>query len=155
MGSTALIYKEKFQINLKESFTHLKRLNNALDEFEKKYSFPLDSLQFNMIIKNNQDLAFADQIIYRFSKLQDIMGAKLFKSYFISQGESVDKPFLDILNQLEKLNILEVDNWFELRDIRNSIAHNYEEDENIAIDILNTIFNIKSDLEAILNHLKG
>ena len=83
MGSTALIYKEKFQINLKESFTHLKRLNNALDEFEKKYSFPLGSLQFTMIIKNNQDLAFADQIIYRFSKLQDIMGAKLFKSYFI------------------------------------------------------------------------
>ena len=60
-----------------------------------------------------------------------------------------------LINQLEKLNILEVDNWFELRDIRNSIAHNYEEDENIAIDILNTIFNIKSDLEAILNHLKG
>lgn len=153
MGGTALIHKNKFQINLKESFTHLKRLNNALGEFEKKYKFPLDSLQFNEIVKNNQDLAFADQIIYRFSKLQDIMGAKLFKSYLISQGESVDKPFLDILNQLEKLNILEVDAWFELRDIRNSISHHYEEDENIAIAILNTIRDIKDDLESILNHL--
>ncbi len=155
MGHTALIYQEKFQSNLDESFTHLKRLNNAFNEFEKNYQFPLDSQQFNKIIKSNQDLAFADQIIYRFSKLQDIMGAKLFKSYLLSQGENVDKPFLDILNQLEKLDILQVDAWFELRDIRNNISHNYEENENISIDILNTIFKRKDDLEAILNHFKG
>jgi len=66
-------------------------------------------------------------------------------------------PSLDVTtnNQLEKLNILKVDEWFELRDIRNNISHNYEEDENIAMDILNTIFDIKGDLEAILNHFKG
>jgi len=153
MGNTTLIYKKKFQAHLTESFTHLKRLNNAFQELEKKYSFPLENLQFKKIINNNQDLAFADQIIYRFSKLQDIMGAKLFKSYLTAQGESIDKPFLDILNRLEKLNILEVDEWFELRDIRNDISHNYEEDENIAIDLVNTIYNNKVELELILNTL--
>ena len=155
MGNTTLIYQKKFQAHLTESFTHLKRLNNAFQELKKKNSFPLDNVQFNKIINNNQDLAFADQIIYRFSKLQDIMGAKLFKSYLTAQGESVDRPFLDILNRLEKLNILEVDDWFKLRDIRNDISHNYEEDESIAIDLVNTIYKTKDDLEAILNSLNG
>ena len=155
MGGSALIYKNKFHANLTESFTHLKRLTTAFHELEKKYNFPLESLQFKKIINNNQDLAFVDQIIYRFSKLQDIMGAKLFKSYLIAQGESIDKPFLDILNRLEKLKILEVDDWFELRDIRNDISHNYEEDENIAIDLVNIIYKTKDDLGAILNTLNG
>ncbi len=41
--------------------------------------------------------AFCDQVVYRFSKLQDIMGAKLFKSFLLFQGENINKPFLDIL----------------------------------------------------------
>jgi len=67
---------------------------------------------------DNVALAFADQIIYRFSKAQDSMGAKLFKAFMFFQDENVDKPFMDILNSLEKLEILEVDEWFELREIR-------------------------------------
>lgn len=155
MGNSALIYQEKFQAHLAESFIHFKRLNNAIDALEKKYKFPLGLLEFGKIVDDIQDLAFVDQIIYRFSKLQDIMGAKLFKSYLIAQGENVDKPFLDILNQLEKLNILEVDEWFELRDIRNSIAHHYEEDVNVAVDLINLIYKTKKELGEILMTFQG
>ena len=154
MGSSTLIHQEKFQSNLKESFIHLDRLNTAFKELEKQYHFPLGLSQFCTIRSHNQDLAFVDQIIYRYSKLQDIMGAKLFKSYLMSQGESIDKPFIDILNQLERLNILEVDEWFELRDIRNNIAHHYEEDKELAIDLINTIYCTKEDLLLILNSIK-
>ena len=45
----------------------------------------------------------AKKIIYRFSKLQDCMGTKLFKSVLMYQGENVNKPFLDILNTIYKL----------------------------------------------------
>jgi len=155
MGNLTLIYKNRLDINLTESFIHLKRLNNAFEALEKEYEFPIDSFQFNKIINKNQSLAFVDQIIYRFSKLQDMMGAKLFKAYLTAQGENVDKPFIDILNQLEKLNILDVDKWFELRDLRNSISHHYEEDENLAIDLINTICKAKHELEGILNTIKG
>ncbi len=96
-------------------------------------------------------LAFADQIIYRFSKAQDSMGAKLFKAFMLYQGENVDKPFLNILNSLEKLEILDVDEWFELREIRNEIAHNYEENEATGRAIINSIYNSKNELQSILN----
>ena len=39
-----------------------------------------------------------EDLIYRFSKLQDCMGAKLFKSVLLYEGENVNKPFLDLLN---------------------------------------------------------
>lgn len=105
---------------------------------------------FENLFKSKIHLAFADQIIYRFSKAQDSMGAKLFKAYMLAQGSNVDRPFMDILNTLEKLNILEVDEWFELREIRNEIAHDYEDNKTLAVDILNSIFKHKGELEKIL-----
>ncbi|NOQ94230.1 MAG: hypothetical protein GQ547_06305 [Methylophaga sp.] len=155
MGSSALIYQEKFKAHLSESLMHIKRLNNAIAALEKKYTFPLVLSEFKEIVNCDQDLAFVDQVIYRFSKLQDSMGAKLFKSYLLAQGENVDKPFLDILNQLEKLHILDVDEWFEFRDIRNSISHHYEDDVNVAIDLVNMIYKSRNDLERILKALQG
>ncbi len=155
MGNKTLVYKVKVEKNLSESYIHLKRLNNALDELDKLYSFPLDNDAYNNILDNRQLLAFCDQAIYRFSKLQDSIGAKLFKALLLYMGENIDKPFLDILNQLEKIDIVDVEEWFELRDLRNEIAHDYENDGNIAIDIINNIFKQKNELENILNKIKS
>lgn len=151
MGNKALIYKIKVVENLKQSYTHLKRLNDAFTELNSRYKFPIDKKSYENMINNIQDLAFSDQIIYRFSKLQDTIGAKLFKGLLLYQGENIDKPFLDILNQLEKIDIVNVDEWFELRDLRNEIAHDYENNDCVAIDILNNIFELKNELEKILN----
>ena len=64
---------------------------------------------FHELLRNDGHLAFADQMIFRFSKAQDCIGAKLFKSFLLAQGENIDRPFLDILNSLEKINMLSVD----------------------------------------------
>ncbi len=151
MGNKTLIYKQKVEDNLKESYKHLKRLNIAFKELENSYKFTIDKDSFESILESNQDLAYSDQIIYRFSKLQDTMGAKLFKSVLLYQGENVNKPFLDILNQLERIDIVNVDDWFEIRDLRNEIAHDYNDSDNVAINILNMIYRLKDELENILN----
>ena len=151
MGNKAVIYKQKVQDNLKESYIHLKRLESAYHEIEKSYQFPISKDNFKAIVNDITLMAFSDQVIYRFSKLQDTMGAKLFKSILLSQGENVDKPFLDILNQLEKIDIIKVDEWFEIRDLRNEIAHNYDDNEELALNILNTIYKLKSDLKKTLD----
>ena len=153
MGNSPLIYKQKVTDNLKESDKHLKRLNDAFEELNKDIAFPIEAKNYQSILNNKQNLAYSDQIIYRFSKLQDCMGAKLFKSILLYQGENIDKPFLDILNQLEKMDIIDVDEWFEIRDLRNEIAHDYEDNDTLTINILNTIFSLKKELQITLNKI--
>ncbi len=155
MGNKTLIYKQKVLDNLNESNKHLKRIDDAFSQLKQNYTFPITQDNFTNILNSTQSLAYSDQIIYRFSKLQDCMGAKLFKSILLYQGENVNKPFLDILNQLEVMDIIDVDEWFEIRDLRNEIAHDYESNDNIAISILNSIYNIKEELRKILNAIGG
>ena len=148
-------YKEKLLANLHESLKHLERVENAFSELFKEFSFSIDKKSFQNILESNQYLAYSDQIIYRFSKLQDSMGAKLFKSLLLYQGENVNRPFLDILNQLEKIEILDVDEWFEIRDLRNEIAHDYDSNDEVAIEILNSILKLKDDLREVLVRVGG
>ena len=151
MGNKTLVYKQKVIDNLTESYKHLLRLENAFEALKKNYVFPISMEKFKVILENIEHLAYSDQIIYRFSKLQDCMGAKLFKSVLLYQGENVNKPFLDILNQLEVIDIINVDEWFEIRDLRNEIAHDYEDNDEMAINILNTIYKLKTDLKETLD----
>ncbi len=153
MGNKTLVYKQKVKDNLSESYKHLKRLNDAFSQLELSYKIPLDVSSYAKILSSMESLAYSDQIIYRFSKLQDCMGAKLFKAILLSQGENINKPFLDILNLLEKMDIIDVDEWFEIRDLRNEIAHDYEDNENISINILNTIYKIKDELKIVLDNI--
>jgi uncharacterized protein with HEPN domain len=153
MGSKTLVYKQKVIDNLNESQKHLSRLENAFKALEKHYNFPIHMDDFKKIVDSVEHLAYSDQSIYRFSKLQDCMGAKLFKSVLLYEGENTNKPFLDILNQLETIDIINVDEWFEIRDLRNEIAHNYEDNDEKAINILNTIYKIRNDLKETLDSI--
>jgi hypothetical protein len=87
--------------------------------------------------------------IYRFSKLQDSVGHKLFKAVLSYKKEEVsNKSFIDIINRLEQLEYLQdVDAWFVLIDIRNQLAHDYEGDVNELVEIINIIFSKKELLE--------
>ena len=153
MGNQTLIYKEKFQKALKEVKIHVKRMENAFNELDKSFNFPIGMEDFQSLLESSMNLAYADQIIYRFSKAQDSIGAKLFKTFLMYQGENIDKPFLDILNSLEKTKIVNVDEWFELREIRNEIAHDYEDNENRGKDIINSIYSHKDELSKILESI--
>ncbi len=154
MGYKTLVYKAKVEENLRQASLHLRRLNDAVKQLEKKYTFPIDEQAYEQINNDLVAVAFSDQIIYRFSKLQDTIGAKLFKALLLYQGENTNRPFLDILNELEKIGIVDVEEWFELRDLRNEIAHDYGNDPSEAMEILNTIYSTKSELEKMLNTIQ-
>lgn len=155
MGNKTLIYKQKLEDNLTESYRHLEVLNIAFIQLAINYNIPFDNINFKNILYNSQDLGYSDQIIYRFSKLQDSIGAKLFKSLLLYQGENTNRPFLDILNELERMEIIDVDEWFEIRDLRNEIAHDYNHSDDIAINILNSIYKLKDELKDILNTIQN
>ena len=154
MGHQTLSYKEKVLVSLEESYIHLQRLDEALAYLMTKYSFPLHADTFKQITESSMDLAYSDQIIYRFSKLQDTMGAKLFRALLLYQGENINRPFLDLLNRLESMDIIDVDNWFEIRDLRNIIAHDYDADSETTVEVLNKIYAIRNDLRHILDAIQ-
>lgn len=94
-------------------------------------------------------LSFIDQLIFRFSKLQDTMGEKLFSSFMELIGEESKKmTFIDKLNRLEELEILYKNNWMGLRKDRNEIAHEYSFNQDEVVDGINIIY---ADTDNLLN----
>jgi hypothetical protein len=60
----------------------------------------------------------------------------------LQEDNPKSKPFVDILNRLERLELLEDKNsWLMLRKIRNNIAHQYEDEPRQASEALNAIYN--------------
>lgn len=150
MGNPALIYRKRFEAALQEAEIHVQRMDAACSVLRANYDFPVSSQDFDRLVQNDEHLAFADQMIYRFSKAQDCIGNKLFKAFLLDQGENVDRPFLDILNNLEKIHLVSVDTWFELREIRNEIAYDYEDSKVSGMNILNGIISYKDELKRIV-----
>lgn len=130
---------------------HALRMNNAYNKILPSLPISPDRV-FNL---TDDEVEHIDQFIFRFSKLQDAIGQKLFKSVLIELGEEIEnKSAIDIFNRLEQLGIIEnYDIWKELRDLRNVLAHEYEEDENEAAEKLNLIFKKKVELEKYLNDI--
>jgi uncharacterized protein with HEPN domain len=76
-----------------------------------------------------------DQMIFRFLRLQDAVGQKLFTRGLNALGEATESmSVIDKLRKIEKLGILgDANEWLMLRELRNEFAHDYpDEDENKA-----------------------
>lgn len=77
-----------------------------------------------------------DTFIYRFIKLQDMMGDKLFKVFLDELGEYKDTmSLLDVLDKLEKFEIIDdAHSWMEYRNLRNKLTHEYPNNEQDIVD---------------------
>jgi len=142
---------QKLKQNIDEAFIHLKRLLYAGKSI--KTFFPLtENIMSNIDEESIQDM---DQFVFRFMKLQDCIGQRLFSSLLENLQEDYStRPFLDILNRLEQLGAIEsAYSWQELRDIRNDIAHEYPENTKENIRSLNELYNKTADLLAILRSI--
>jgi hypothetical protein len=119
-----------------------------------KQYFPLTEIKFRQITPI--ELALLDQLIYRFSKLQDSMGSRLFKQLLQMLEEDVSGlPFIDILYKLEKLNLLDdAKDWIALRQTRNTISHEYPFLMEVQMEELNLLPEEVVKLAAIWIKLK-
>jgi len=132
---------EETSDKLKETLTicdlHYQRMMFAFD-CVRKY-FPLTEFNFSQV--SPIELALFDQLIYRFSKLQDSMGSRLFKQLLEALEEDISGlPFIDILYKMEKLNLLEnAKDWIALRQTRNTVSHEYPFYKEIQIEELNLL----------------
>lgn len=104
---------------------------------------------------SEDDISFIDQFVYRFTKLQDSIGNKLFKNLLLFLDEDVlNISAIDIFHRLEQLNIIsDYDKWKELRILRNEIAHDYVEDDAETAARLNALLQKKKLLEKYLSDI--
>ncbi len=110
-------------------------------DYEALKSSRIDKAFFD----NYENTRIVNSFLFNFGKLQDKIGAKLFKQvlYDLKEIETFETPMLDVLNILEKMMILEsVQEWEKLREIRNTLAHEYP-------------FDIEERVENILLAMEG
>ena len=114
---------EKMTQTLVSCSSHYKRLIYAYDLLLP--SFPLNEESYNEL--SDSQVSLCDQMIYRFTKLQDAMGSRLFRLILSGLEEpNENMPFIDILLKLEKLGIMEShEQWLFLREVRNIVTHEY------------------------------
>ncbi len=143
--------------------TNEKRLVSYFIEAQKHIALITESLEVlepNIPIKEyetlNQLERFAlNALIFRFSKLQDLIGVKIFRAYLDFSGfETAEKSFFDILREIEKEGIIDIDSWSELRELRNKIAHEYPEEIDEMVESINLFIEKSGELVVISNRLE-
>ncbi|HEK25007.1 MAG: hypothetical protein ACP5S8_03635 [Hydrogenobaculum sp.] len=149
--STELKYRKTYE----ETQKHFERLKRAFEVLQSKGLFPLDSHKIDSVLKDEFLTAILDQIVYRFSKLQESL-AKLIRSYLYIKGENVENlTMIDVLNKAEKFNLgITKEKWFELRELRNILVHEYQDEKAKIAETLNKICSEIYLFENLLENLK-
>ncbi len=132
---------------------HFKRMEFARSKVEGV--IPLTTENYYKI--EDEAVSFIDQYIFRFSKLQDVIGARLFPLTLEALAESVGgKPFIDILNRLEKLEVIDSTlSWIQLRKIRNDVTHEYPALISEKIEGINLLFENLEEMKRIISRCRS
>ena len=98
-----------------------------------------------------------NSFLFNYIKIQDKIGSKLFRAVLSHWREydSDSMTMLDILNRLEKLRIIDaVETWDKLRELRNSITHEYPDDTDIRIANIRLALEAYLELKAIIDNIE-
>lgn len=145
------ILKSKLKSTINECDKHLDWMLKAKNNIRNL--FPLTPEAYHQL--KDTEVPLIDQFVYRFTKLQDTMGLRLFSLLLNVLAESTKTmSFIDILNRLEQLNYLDSkDTWLSLRNLRNRAAHEYDDCENA--EVLNLIYNNSDILVNIYTNIRS
>ena len=108
-----------------EADRHLAVLETALQDWRCSPITEWEELE-----ADHNRLRLLDQLLFRFTKLQDAIGQRLVPATLAVLSEPYeDWSMIDRLNRLEKLGYLEVDAWLSWRETLNRLAHEYPEQD--------------------------
>ncbi len=133
----------------KELDIHFIRIDAILPELTSY--LPLKESDFQEIEK----IKTIDFFIYRFTKIQDRMGEKLFPLILKELHEyKTSMSLIDVLHRLEKLELLESsDIWIDYRKLRNALTHEYPDNEDEMIESIALAIDVYGDLKKIYTKL--
>jgi len=130
---------------------HKRRLTSALLEIKQWQDIDCE------VFEDFEKIKTIDTFIYRFIKLQDLMGDKLFKVFLNSIGEYRDNmSLIDVLDKLEKLEIIDNSReWMEFRNLRNQLTHEYPNNEQDIIDGILLAIESFNKIDIIINNIQN
>ena len=136
---------------LEKIYLHRKRARMAMSEIQGWGE--IDSEVF----EDFEKIKTVDTFIYRFIKLQDMMGDKLFRIFLDAIGEyKDDMSLLDVLDKLEKLEIIpHGEEWMMYRKLRNKLTHEYPNNEEEIVEGIKISIEVFSDIETILANIEA
>lgn len=139
--------KKRLKTYFIESNKHIELIRESLEELQT----PI--IDYDTLPKIQK---FAlNALIFRFSKLQDLIGAKIFRNYLDFSGYNVSQiTFFDILKEIEKEGIVDIDSWDMLRELRNKIAHDYPQELDEMLESINLFIEKSSELVTIAQKLE-
>jgi len=116
---------------------HAERLKKAREHLKPILPFKPEQISHF----SDEQLGFLELLTSRFTKLQDIIGAKIFPlALDLLQENTSRQSFLDVLHKLEKLELLpSAKEWMVLREIRNHLTHEYPDNPQLMANNLNKV----------------
>jgi hypothetical protein len=129
---------DRYRALLHECKTHRKRVVQAHQRIKRL--FPLDADTY--VALEDEQVAYVDQLVYRYTKLQDVLGAKLYPAILAALREdAASMTVFDMLSELEKAGVVpSTRSWLALRETRNQLAHDYQDDPKEGSEYLNRVF---------------
>ncbi len=111
--------------------------------------------QFTFNALKPQEKAILDAYLKRFTSVQDFLGAKIF-SLLLEVAGIPGSKMSEVLYNVEKERIIDsLDNWIELREVRNELEHDYPEELEEALGNLKFCIDSFEKIESYyLNSLK-
>lgn len=111
-----------------------------------------------MVEPDDELVASLDQFAFRFARLQDTLGQKLFRAVLVGvlREPCEDSPMRDVLDCMERLRLLpSADRWEEIRAARNSLAHDYPDTPVQRAARLNVARPMVDEMASILDALEA
>ncbi|MFP4485052.1 MAG: hypothetical protein ACLFO1_09395 [Spirochaetaceae bacterium] len=144
--------RETIESATRECESHVSKLEVADEELQARR--PLTEEQLNEL--DRHELAHLDQLIYRFTRLQDSMARRLLPALYRElEADESPKPFLDVLNRLEQIGVISsVDEWQNYRNLRNNLAHDYPGSQVETLTTLNELFDTWAGLAAMFRQAR-
>lgn len=132
---------------------HILRIEEALVELDSVLPLTIDTYEHF----DSSKVRATDQLLFRFSKLQDEIGRSIIKSMCdLLENTRENTSFIDYLNIAEKYEILEsAHDWDIIQTIRNSITHDYENDNEYQVQTINDVYNAYKKVRQIFDNIKN
>ena len=123
-NDTKLILEKRFE-KLSKHYETLKDYKLLIDQILLNKNI-YEQFIFNTL--KPEEKAILDAYLKRFSSIQDFLGAKIFSLLLDVAGINSSK-MSEVLYYIEKEEIIDsLENWIELREVRNELEHDYPEE---------------------------